>query len=113
MELADSAMRPTYPPYSLLCFNARRCVFALSLVLAVSCTSTKRAWFKDEATQADFKRDAYACERDVRVAFPNQPITDNALMHIGGAFQGVDLQGPIRMFQRCMEAQGYELRRVE
>jgi hypothetical protein len=100
-----------------MALNAPRCVLALSLVLAVGCASTpKRAWVKDGATQADFRRDVYACERDVRLAFPGlkeMDLSDNPVWHMGRGFEGVNSRAPLAMLQRCMEAQGYELRPVE
>lgn len=55
------------------------------------------AWDRPGATQADFNRDSYACERDARQSG-----------YYGGGLTGtVNMQG---FFQRCMVAQGYTLR---
>jgi len=59
----------------------------------------QRAWVKEGATQQDFVRDRYACERDVRQS----------------GYYGEGLTGAVNMqgfFNRCMEAQGYSLQSV-
>lgn len=54
-------------------------------------------WDRPGATQADFNRDSYACERDSRQS----------------GYYGNGLTGAVNMqgfFGRCMQAQGYTLR---
>ena len=67
-------------------------VFALA-----GCARTM--WAKDGATQADFSRDAYECERDMRQSG-----------YFGGGLMG--LANRQDFFERCMVAHGYEKRVV-
>lgn len=65
-------------------------------MLAAGCAPM--VWDRPGATQADFNRDTYACEKDSRQS----------------GYYGGDLTGTVNMqgfFQRCMIAQGYSLRR--
>ena len=64
-------------------------------VVTVGCAPM--AWDRPGATQADFDRDSYACERDARQSG-----------YYGGGLTGaINMQG---FFGRCMNAQGYVLR---
>ena len=66
--------------------------FILFVLLLTGCTTT--CWTRPDATQQDFLRDRYSCERDMRQS--------------GGYGDG--LIGAINasaFFDRCMNAQGY------
>ena len=65
------------------------------LALASSC-GPRMAWMKAGATEADFRRDSYECERDARQSG-----------YFGSGFVG---QMNMESFAgRCMRARGYEL----
>jgi hypothetical protein len=73
-------------------------LFAAVLVIALSGCATPMIWDKDGATQADYNKDSYQCEKDARQS----------------GYYGGGLAGAIAMrdfFQRCMVAAGYTLRR--
>ena len=72
-----------------------RWVVAAIGMVATGCAPM--VWDRPGATQADFNRDSYACERDARQS----------------GYYGAGLTGAINMqgfFGRCMSAQGYTLR---
>ena len=70
------------------------------VIVAIGIATTGCApmvWDRPEATQADFNRDSYGCERDARQS----------------GYYGDGLTGAVNMqsfFERCMGAQGYALR---
>ena len=73
----------------------RKCVAALILLGLSGCAQT--IWDKPGATQADFNRDSYACEKDTRQS---------------GYFGG-GLGGALRMkefYGKCMVAHGWTAR---
>ena len=70
----------------------------LICVLLAGCAQYQ--WQKYGATQQDFKRDAYNCEKDMRQS----------------GYYGTGLVGAIEAYSfedRCMEAQGYSKVRVQ
>ena len=81
-------------------------ILGASAVLG-ACATQPLIWEKSGATEADYRRDAYECERDVRQSG-----------HYGGG--GYGLAGAIAsaqaqenmkdFFKRCMVAHGYWLR---
>ena len=76
-----------------------RSVAIVAGVLLSGCAG-QTYWNKSGATQADFSRDSYACERDARQSG-----------YYGSGLAGaINLQG---FFGRCMQAQGYTLERQE
>lgn len=69
----------------------------LCLIVFVVCSCAPTVFYKDGATQADFKRDSYGCEKDARQS----------------GYYGQGLAGAINMkqfYRRCMEACGYEVK---
>ncbi len=72
----------------------RWAILAVGMVMA-GCAPMM--WDRPGATQADFNRDSYACERDSR----------QSGYYGSGVTGAVNMQG---FFGRCMQAQGYVLR---
>jgi hypothetical protein len=66
-------------------------VFAAALIVA-SCG--KAVWTKPSFTQAEYRRDTYECDRDVRQSYHGTGIA--------GALSARDF------YDRCMEARGWE-----
>jgi hypothetical protein len=79
---------------------SRKAVVALPLVAILGlalCGCTPMVWDKEGATQADYNRDSYQCEKDARQS----------------GYFGTGLAGGLNMrkfFQQCMVADGYTLR---
>ncbi len=66
--------------------------------LALAACEGPDIWDKPGATQADFQRDAYECERDARMS----------AMSFGGGIAGaIEAKN---FYRRCMVAHGYTLR---
>ena len=77
-----------------------RCVAIMCvLIIGLGGCAQQRAWVKDGATQQDFARDRYDCERDMR----------QSGYYGDGLIGAGNMQG---FFNRCMEAQGYSLQNV-
>ncbi len=74
---------------------------ALVIIAAFALAGCARMlWYKEGATQADFRKDTYECEKDARQS--------------GYFGTGFAAQLNMKDFQeRCMMARGYEKRRVE
>lgn len=71
----------------------------LFLVLAlVACQDEARVWYKGGASQSDYQRDTYECERDTRMSVP-QGFT----MSVYGQLEAE------QFFVRCMNTKGYYL----
>ena len=71
------------------------CGLCILLAIAASC-GPRMLWMKPGATEADFRRDSYECERDARQS----------------GYFGTGFVGQMNMEQfagRCMRAKGYEL----
>jgi hypothetical protein len=72
---------------------------AIIAVLLPLAACAQYVWVKPGATQADFKRDAYNCEKDMRQS----------------GYYGGGLAGALEAYgfeQRCMEAQGYTMQKA-
>lgn len=88
----------------------------ISLTLA-GCSPT--VWHKDGATEADFNRDVYECQRDVyAVSGPRyRPIdaapnpNTNGLQGLGDQLGRMGFEQGI--FEQCMRAKGYDTRKAK
>ena len=75
----------------------KRAIIGVLLVVA-ACAQPETQWVKSGATQADFQRDAYECERDTRaVAYTFTP---------GVIMPAIEAQA---FATRCMAAKGWAL----
>jgi hypothetical protein len=68
------------------------------IIIVVGCIAlagcAPRAWTRGGATQADYNKDSYSCERDVQQA-----------EHLGGGISGAF--NARDMYARCMQAAGW------
>lgn len=85
----------------------RPAVLTLCLLLfAYACTGPAVTWYKGGATQGDFSRDSYECERDTRGTFGPRPTPVTHGQMWGWYAMGWDsqVQG---FFAQCMTARGW------
>ena len=76
-----------------------KAILVVSLLAVAGCANSVR-WVKDGATEQDFNRDSYGCERDVRQS----------------GYYGTGVAGALNaqsFYARCMEANGYRRMRVD
>ena len=71
----------------------KRLLLLASGIVLTSCAET--VWVESGATQADFKRDSYECERDTRMSAAS----------FGGGFSGA--LGAQSFVERCMDVKGW------
>jgi len=77
--------------------KASKSLGIILLVAAVSSCAKPMIWDKSDATQAEYNKDAYECEKDARQS----------------GYFGSGIAGAINMrefFKSCMVARGYTLR---
>lgn len=72
-------------------------VIAALLALGACAAPDNRKFYKDGADFADYQRDLYACERDVRMAVPSGVYSQSV-------YASMDAQS---FFIRCMAAHGW------
>ena len=79
----------------------KSCIMFCGILLTLFlCGCAKHEWVKSGATQQDFARDAYECERDARQSG-----------YFGGGFvRAANMQN---FYDRCLIAKGYQKVRVE
>lgn len=83
----------------------------LLLLLALTACSNTLGFRKSGATEADLKRDSYACQRDARFSYYRPPPTEGTGAAVGVAtgLSGVKHSTDMNLFVACMEAGGWEL----
>jgi uncharacterized protein YceK len=82
----------------------KKILFAL-IVAALLSGCARTMWIKADATQEEFLRDRYECERDMRQTFRTEGLDLGDSMT--AAFNGQ------YFFRSCMESKGYTLTRAD
>jgi hypothetical protein len=82
--------------------TARAVLILGMLAFLAGCAGKPMVWYRDGATQQEFSRDSYECERE-----------SWKLPKIGYGLAGDMDHSHMtrRMYVQCMQARGYELRR--